>query len=300
MTRDPDELLRIGASLRLDAVAVELCDRLDVRALVFRGPALRHELYADGAYRAYDDVDLLVHPDSLDRARAGLGAAGFAPVADADRGQPWSRADGAIVDLHTSVVGIGAPAAQVWDELAANPQRLELAGGEVEMPGRSSLALLVALHAAQHGRLAGKAIHDLERALDQWDESVWVEAAAKAGKLDALPAFTAGLRLVPEGSRLAERLQLEAALTEEVALRMASAPPVAVGLQRLADTRGLTPKLKLVAREVVPSASFLRAVYPVARRGRLGLAAAYVWRPAWLVWHVIPAQRARRRARRRL
>lgn len=305
MTHDPDELLRIGASLRLDAVAGELVDQLDtagVRALVIRGPALRHLLYAEGGYRAYDDVDLLVPPDALDRARSVLRAAGFTAVVegDRDRAQPWSRPDGAVVDLHTSVVGVGASAARVWHVLAAAPQALDLAGRSIEIPDNSSVALLVALHAAQHGRRAGKAISDLERALEQWDEPIWAEAAAKAAELDALPAFAAGLGLAPDGARLAGRLGLETAVTPEVALRVASAPPVAVGLQRLADTRGLAPKLKLVLREVVPSAPFLRAVYPIARRGRLGLTAAYIWRPAWLLWHVIPAQRARRRARRRL
>jgi hypothetical protein len=84
----------------------------------------------------------------------------------------------------------------------------------------------------------------------------------------------------------------------EVALRAGTPPPVALGLQRLARTRGIRNKLSLLIAELVPSASFMRARFPLARRGRFGLTAAYLWRPFWLVGHVGPAIDAWRRARR--
>jgi hypothetical protein len=299
--RPARDLLRIGATMRLDAVAGELSAELrraGVRSLVFRGPAMRHALYADGSYRAYDDVDFLVAPPDLERARAVLARLGFAPAIESDFSQPWVRDDGVTIDLHTTVVGIGASPAEAWNELSSDAGSLVLANELVEMPGRTALALIVALHAAQHGARAGKALADLGRALEQLPFETWREASAAAARLQALPAFKAGLDLAAGGSEFAAQLELPTERSAEVALRAASAPRTALGLQRLSAAAGLRSKARLLAVELVPAPAFMRSMYPIARRGSLGLAAAYAWRPFWLLWHLVPALRARRRARR--
>jgi hypothetical protein len=299
--RPQRDLLRIGATLRLDAVAGRLSAELastGVRSLVFRGPAIRQALYADGSFRAYDDVDLLVALEDLARSRAILGQHGFSQAVESDESQPWVREDGVIVDLHTTLVGIAAPPGEVWKVLAHGTGRLPLGGREVEIPGESALAVVIALHAAQHGASAGKALSDLERALVQFSPDTWAEAAYKADRLQAVPSFVAGLSLVPAGKQLVAQLALPTERTEDVALRAASAPPTAIGLQRLAATSGVANKARLLGSELAPTPAFMRSMYPVARKGPLGLAAAYAWRPFWLLLHLGPALRARRRARR--
>jgi hypothetical protein len=299
--RPQRDLLRIGATLRLDAVAGELTTELlglGIRSLVFRGPAIQHALYADGSFRAYDDIDLLVAPEHLERSRTTLTRHGFSPVIESDESQPWVRDDGMTIDLHTTLVGIGASPANVWTELAHGSSRLALGGHQVDIPGRPALGVIVALHAAQHGANAGKALSDLERALEQFPLEIWTDAARQSERLRAMPAFVAGLQLVPAGAELATQLELPTDRSEEVALRAASAPPTAIGLQRLAATSGVASKARLLGTELVPRTAFMRSVYPIARRGPLGLAVAYAWRPFWLLRHLGPALRARRRARR--
>jgi hypothetical protein len=53
-----------------------------------------------------------------------------------------------------------------------------------------------------------------------------------------------------------------------------------------------------VLGKTFPPPAFMRAWSPLARRGALGLALAYAWRPVWLVVHSGAAVRAWRRARR--
>jgi hypothetical protein len=301
--RPQRDLLRIGLTLRLDAVAVELTGALaerGIRSLVLRGPALRAALYADGSFRAYDDVDILVAPEQLESSRAILASQGFAPAVVSDTSQPWVRDDGITVDLHTTLVGIGASPSDAWQELTYTSGRLTLGDQQVNVPADATLAVVVALHAAQHGADAGKALSDLGRALIHFPLETWEEAARQAGRLAALPAFAAGLRLLPAGAELATRLELPAELSEEVALRAASAPETAIGLQRLSATSGFANKARLLGSELVPATAFMRSKYPLARKGTLGLAVAYAWRPFWLLGHLGPAVRARRRARRRL
>jgi len=299
--RPERDLLRIGATLRLDAVAAEVSAELgrsSIRALVIRGPAIKHTLYADGSYRAYDDVDFLVSLGDLERARGVLGRLGFSPAISSDRSQPWVRDDGVTIDLHTTIVGIGASPGEVWSEFSRETTSLTLGEARVEIPGRPILALIVVLHAAQHGERAGKALADLERALEQLPLETWRETASAAALLQALPAFAAGLELVPGGAELTAELGLEEQRSEELALRVASPPPIALGLLRLSEAAGVRNKARILAAEVVPRPAFMRAMYPIARRGPLGLAAAYAWRPFWLLGHLAPAIRAVRRARR--
>ena len=129
-------------------------------------------------------------------------------------------------------------------------------------------------------------------------KQVWVRAAELAVQLAALPAFAAGLRLDAGGAELADALGLSGDRSVETALRISSPPVTALGFQRLATTSGMRGKTIFLLQELVPPAAFMRAVFPLARRGRLGLAATYLWRPFWLAWHAGPALRAWRRARR--
>jgi hypothetical protein len=74
--------------------------------------------------------------------------------------------------------------------------------------------------------------------------------------------------------------------------------PVAHGLERLAATHGPGPKARLLTRKLIPTRSFMRVWSPLARRGQLGLALAYAYRPFWLLAKLPGALRAHTEARR--
>ena len=71
---------------------------------------------------------------------------------------------------------------------------------------------------------------------------------------------------------------------------------LALGFDRFARLPGVQAKLAFAARKLVPPPAWMRSCVPLARRGRLGLAAAYLWRPISLVARLGPGWRAWRRA----
>lgn len=291
-------------AMAADVVALEVTAALrdrGVRSLLLRGRALAELLYAEPASRSYVDVDLLVAPADRARAertlrglgftpRSGLTAAEVAALAELDQAEmhavAWARERaGVAVDLHRTLAGARVGASETWAALAAAAERLELGDGSLEVPSTPARALVVALHAAWHGRAAARPLGDLEQALERLPLAVWEEATRVAYRLDAVEACSAGLRLTARGAELADRLGLPVAVGVEIALRARSIPPTSLGFQRLADARGLGAKARLLARELVPTPLFMRTSSGVAQRGRAGIAAAYMWRPLWLLAH---------------
>lgn len=295
-------LLRVGATLALDSLTGELVSALgdaSIATIVLKGPALEQRLYGAGESRTHDDIDLLAAHSDLKRAEDLLHGLGFRYAAESEHARAWIRErDGITVDLHKTLIGIGVSPAEAWSVLSAETEPMRVGRASLNVLNPSATALHVALHAAQHGALGSRPAEDLKRAVERLPEQVWTRAAELAVQLAALPAFAAGLRLDPHGAELASALGLSGGGSVETALRIASPPVTALGIQRLATTPGMRGKAAFLMQELVPPATFMRAVFPFARRGRLGLAATYLWRPWWLAWHAGPALRAWRRARR--
>ena len=211
-------LLATARTLGIDLMTAEILAGLDAigcRAILLKGPALRRALYDDGELRGYGDADLLVSPSDLPRASDLVAELGFV-LRDDDRDrlafwephhQVWDR-DGRTVELHWRLVGIDAPPELAWRVLAAGTEPITVAAVKGESLDRPRTALLVALHAAQHGVDFAKPRQDLERALDRFGLEVWSEAKPVAAALDALDAFAAGLRLSARGRLLAADLEL--------------------------------------------------------------------------------------------
>jgi Uncharacterised nucleotidyltransferase len=303
--------------LALDAATREVVDALNaegIRPLLIKGPAITRWLYKDMPSRSYLDVDLLVSDADWPGATRVLGElgfesrdAGFSPeerseLAHQDEvarhAETWTRPPGISIDLHHTLVGVGASESELWDALVKDSEPLTVGKRPVDIPGEPSRALIVALEAAKAGPSDPKGLANLNRALTLLPERVWRDAARLARRLRAETAFAAGLRLRPDGRVLAERLGLSAELDVETALRAMAAPPTAFGFQHLVETRGLRSKLVFMAREVVPSQVFMRSRFAIARRGPLGLLLAYLWRPLWLVIHAGEGLAAWRRARK--
>ena len=298
--------------MRIDAATAEVLRRFDaagVDCVLLKGPALTSWLYAEGARRSYLDTDLLVRPGHEATAESALRSLGFERRWDQstlpdwwqEHGSDWFRpGDGVVVDLHRSLPGVGADAELVWSTLAATTDTLTVAGYDVQtlsVPGR---ALHVSLHAIQHGADWGKGRGDLERALEVADDPTWREAAALATRIEGIDAFAAGLRMLPRGEELADRMGLPAAVSVDVALRASAPPPVALGFEQLARAHGLRARLGIGMRKLFPPREFLAHWDPRARESRGRFLLARVKRPMWVLASAPRGFRAWWRARRQV
>lgn len=304
--------LRLAAfGFAVDLVTAEVgtaLERAGVPAVVVKGPAVASWLYAGDESRLYGDTDLLVRGADWERAVAVLERLGFEddlgplghPRMESGSGHLWTRAgDGAEVDLHRTLFGVGAGPEAVWTAFSDGGERRQVGGAEVALPPYPARLLHVVLHAVQHGgEVQPKSMLDLETALARVPEPTWREARDLAVRLRAEQAFAVGLGLTAAGRRLAARLGVgDGAETGPAALRMARVP-LAEGFAELAAAPGWGAKASLARRELFPNRAFMRWWSPLARRGPRGLLAAHVWRLAWLAWHSVPGLLAWRRATR--
>jgi hypothetical protein len=295
----------------LDAAAAEVTGALGRRGVpcrLLKGAATAGWLYEDEA-RSYVDVDLLVPPSHLERAEDALRALGFVPAegdpprADRPRhARVWERG-AAVVDLHTTLAGIQIDPQQAWDTLAAAVEEVGVGRARIQTLDVPARALHVALHAAQHGARSPQALADLERALARLPDETWRASEALGRRLDALPAFVAGLSLVPDGEALAARLGVGGLSSVEADLRTRVAREEtlgsALGFEWLAGTRSARERAAFVALKLAPPPTMMRRRLGLARRGRLGLGAAYAVRLVRLAPHAAAGFIAWRRARRR-
>lgn len=236
-------------------------------------------------------------PDRLDDAAAELRRLGFAPLAwDSVHARPWRRAaDGARVDLHRSLWSASTPPARTWPVLERASTHMTIGGVAVAVPDLPLRALLVAAHAAQHRTDAEKPLEDLRRALAVADPATWEAAARLADALGLLQPLASGLALLPHGRALAARLPLVRMLDPDAT---GSPEAVAVGVDRIASARSLRAKAALATGLAFPPPDVLRWWSPLARRGRRGLAAAYVVRAGHLALRTGPGVLRWRRTRR--
>jgi SAM-dependent methyltransferase len=285
--------------LQIDVATAELVTRLrerGIRSILLKGPALSSWLYKHDGARSYIDCDLLVRPDDFATVEEMLRGSGFnlfgiqAIPGDWPRhARTWLRADGFDVDLHSTLFGVTASPADTWDELAADTELLRVGGVETEILRPVARALVVALHAAKDGGRESKPCEDLRRAIERLSVEDWQATAQLARRLGAVQAFSMGLSRVPEGRELVTTLGVQAGTSTALALRRRGAPPLSAGLDWMLTSPGTKGKIKLVARKLFPPVAFLRAWSPIARRGWLGLAAAYAWRPLWVLLRTGPA-----------
>lgn len=309
---DDASLLRVfhtALCLQVDTVAADVSEQLHARGIpsvVLKGPSVASWLYDGGPVRFYGDADLLIAPEHWGEARELLEELGFVrelgqlahPRMSSFTSEAWGREEDH-VDLHCTLWGISASPRLVWNTLSAMTEPMQIGGRSLAVLTVPARALHLALHVAQHADPYAQPGTDLERAIEKLPFSTWEKAADLALRLDAVPAFAAGLRLIPEGAEIADRLNLPTASSLEASLRFKRAP-LALGFEHLAQTSGIWRKLRLILSEVFPTPAFLRWWWPFASRGVIGLATAYVWRVIWVVGHIVPGyytwQKARREA----
>jgi Uncharacterised nucleotidyltransferase len=275
----------------VDALTAEVAGafgREGIETLVLKGPVLAKWLYP-GEVRRYVDSDLMVAPENRARAVGVLERLGFVEHC------PWmptplsleqcahfSRG-GIVVDLHCQLSGLDGNPDEIWGCLAASTEQQVIGGVKLSVPDRDTVLLHVVLHAAQHSNMVGgKPLEDLRRALARVEESRWLSALELARAYRGVPAFAAGLRLLPEGGDLARRLDLgevrslkHALLREDVIAEELHA--------LLCASVGIRRRLAIAATRSFPAPNYMRWWSPLARRGKRGLAGAYLWRAIWVI-----------------
>jgi Uncharacterised nucleotidyltransferase len=295
-------------NLRIDAATAEVVAALrdrGVDSLLLKGPALA-DWYPVDSPRTYVDGDIWVSPASVGAAEAVLRQLGFDPMQD-ERGLPgwwvehassWRRArDGGVVDLHRRLQGVALDPAATWEIVWSQREPMTVAGVTVERLGEVARALYVTLHAAHHGAKDPRGLPHLRVALTAADEAIWERALELAAQLDALASFSTGLRLVPAGAELAERLGVPDTRSVTTALHAASPPPVALGFEQLAGT-SWSRRFAIIARKLFPPPGFVRHWWPPAAKNRRLLLLGYLYRPLWLLLRAPAGYRAWRAARR--
>lgn len=292
--------LQIAANNALvDSITVEAVSALrdsGIDCILLKGPSFSRWLYPGRFLRTYVDTDLLVSIGMMQEVDRALEKVGFSlskQTVDLPYDRPayvldWLRArDAAVIEIHRTLVGIRAHPNQVWAVLSQQTERMSLQGIEVCILNRPARCLHVALHAAQDGGRVDKAMEDLKRAAALASPEEWGAAARLAVTLDAADAFAFGLRLAPEGAKIATSLGLPVSASVDVLLHAENRAPAARSIDWWLRTPGVKAKTRLAVVKLFPPPSFMRAWSALARRGQAGLVLAYPWRLLWMLAHGI-------------
>jgi hypothetical protein len=299
--------LETAYSLSVDLLTREVVSALrdrNVPSILLKGPTIANWLYRDGHPRPYVDSDLLVPPEHTASAREVLLGLGFSYGYESlgpgalEEGLFWTRGHDT-VDLHSTLQGIRANPDRVWAVLSQHVQDEVVGGLEVYALTPTARAMHVALHAAQHGRREAVPMEDLSRALKLVPIEMWRQAAGIAMQLDAAGSFATGLSLLPQGETVVQQLGIEKDSSVRGLLFADTAPTVAFTLEELRTTPGIAGKSRFVARKAFPTRAHMRLYVPLARRGTVGLAAAYCTRIFSKLGKLVPALIAWSRARRK-
>ncbi len=217
-----ERLAGLALSLHADLAAVELFAALEsagLEALLLRGAAIAARLYDDGG-RAYGDCDVLVAEPSRPAVEAVLHQLGYVSYTALSSAQHWRREnDHTEIDLHRSLHGARAPHDVFWSAMAAHRSEVEVRGATIPALDEPGTALVIVLHAAQHGGLVAHPLEDMRRALARWDLAVWSDAARLAAEVGALVAFRQGLAMIPEGLQRLDEIGLAPEVTARSAMR---------------------------------------------------------------------------------
>ena len=302
--------LAAGNRLVIDRVTVEITSKLrdsGVRSVLLKGPTVARWLYENPGDRPYVDTDLLVRPDDVAIVRETLTNLGYsAPPEQIGSARPlhaeqWTRpGDGSSVDVHSTLEGVGVPPEDAWTLLTAETASLAVLDRQVEMLEQGARLLHVVLHAAQHGRAGAQSLEDLRRACERLDRALWSDAHRLAERLNALAAFSVGLRLLSEGQELAVELGVPTASSTETELLARSLPPAtlaaALGFEWALTRPRLFDKFRAVFDKFLVPPRLVRERY--GGEGRLALARGYLRRWAFVLRTGWDGFREWRRARR--
>jgi hypothetical protein len=186
------------ASARSLALAAELreitmlLEAEDVPSLPYKGPVLALQAYGDIALRTFTDLDLIVRPSDLGKARRILAERGYKPLEELTQSQeaavlkldhnlPLVRAkDQIILELHWRLAPVALtfqmPMQLLWDRAST----IVLGGQGVRGMSKSDLILVLSVHGTRHAWSAVEWITGLAELMRQSGEICWEQVIREA------------------------------------------------------------------------------------------------------------------------
>ena len=236
---EPRQHLRI-AFQRVSALNILLTHELqqllalfaenEVQAVPYKGPALALQLYGNIALRQFSDLDILVHPRDVLRARDLLLARDYAQLPPLTEGQqavllrtqcnlPFTKeGNRMIVELHwtVSAPSFARPfeAAHFWSRLVD----AKLDGTDIKLPANEDLLLALCIHGSKHlwERLAW--ICDIAGLVTSQPNLNWADLIERARTTGSERMLFLGLRLANDLLEAQLPTEVEAALNRDAAV----------------------------------------------------------------------------------
>jgi hypothetical protein len=280
------QAIRALAVDRVTAEVVRAFDEAGIPCILLKGPSIARWLYPAGG-RSYGDTDLLVAPPDFARAGAVLEDRGFAfvlndwapaelPPIKSARGyvRPGGKEPPAAVDLHRSLPQLSVSHDALWKAFSAQTETLHVAGVDVRVLRSTALAVHIVLHAVQHGHRHHTG-DDLRRLLDVLPPGQWPDVAAMAASVGASEALALGLRLEPNGVRIADSLGLPAPVLEASSWSLPAGPRGVTSLAMLDSEPTWRRKVARARWSIVPSRGRIRYVTGLPPGRPFALAKAY-------------------------
>ncbi|MDQ3472225.1 MAG: nucleotidyltransferase family protein [Acidobacteriota bacterium] len=182
----------------------------DIRAVPYKGPTLALQLYGNVALRQFSDLDILVHPRDVLRARDLLLAEGYAQLPPLTDGQqavllrtqcnlPFTRdRNRMIVELHWTVSAPAFARPFETDDFWSRLQDAELETVAIKLPATEDLLLALCIHGSKHlwERLAW--VCDMAGLITTQKDLNWQELISRARATGSERMLFLGLRLATD------------------------------------------------------------------------------------------------------
>jgi hypothetical protein len=192
----------------------------EIPAVPYKGPALAAFVYGNLALRKFNDLDILVHPHEVPKAKKVLACMGYqgqyrltrtqeAAFLRSQREQSFRRDDGkSIVDLHWGIAErhfLPLDAERLWERL----NRIQLGGNVVSNLSPEDMLLMLCAHGSKHVWERLKWICDVAQLVRvRQKELGWEQVMGRARVLGSERMLLLGLFLASDllGATLPERV----------------------------------------------------------------------------------------------
>jgi Uncharacterised nucleotidyltransferase len=202
----------------------------EVRAVPYKGPALGLQLYGNIALRQFSDLDILVHPHDVLRARDLLLAQDYAQLPPLTEGQqavllrtqcnlPFTKErNRMIVELHWRVSAPSFAQPFVGDDFWSRLVDGNLEGKKVKLLCNEDLLLALCIHGSKHlwERLAW--ICDIAGLVTSHPDLNWAELIQRARATGSERMLFLGLRLATDLLQAQLPTEIENTLNHDVAI----------------------------------------------------------------------------------
>lgn len=202
----------------------------EVQAVPYKGPALALKLYGNVALRQFSDLDILVHPRDVLRARDLLLAEGYAQLPPLTEGQqavllrtqcnlPFTRdRNRMIVELHWTVSAPTFARPFETDDFWSRLLDAKLETVAIKVPANEDLILALSIHGSKHlwERLAW--VCDIAGLIATQPDLNWDELISRARSTGSERMLFLGLRLAADLFEALLPEHVEAALNADAAV----------------------------------------------------------------------------------